>query len=533
MKRFLSAFIAMLLMLLLFCATSFAASVYKVTIDVDFIGNLIFSTYDVDMYLNDLLLEQLPHGKDYEGTFYAEEGTNTIYFYKDGDKSIKGTLKIDLTGDATVKCTIYCHSNEITVRDVSINIETPSIQNAVPEISDAPAAEAIVTEEPKTEAESTVRSFTESDNESVTVESTEEKNDPEKTTVSFADVDLSSMTDQELADALAAIKTEQKKRVKTRIVLDRSEITLLVGKTDKLTAMVEDLPEGESEPILEWHTSDKNLVTCSDGTIKALKEGSVIISCSGTLANGASIYSECSVQTVIPIASVAAEKASINMMTGETYTPTFKFKPENASVKKMTYISSKPEVASVDANGTIKGLTAGNTVITATTTDGSQKTATIKVKVAEKEYFPKQKSTTLTGKKTGIVCEVLNEQFSSNLKDLFRNQMLPTVAATMTAYQLSLVDKKFDVDINYKSDSIMYIGLSKKDNTVLFMAFQDVDGKFYLASVTPKKNTIVYTKSKISRDEVKEFMNESCSQYTGVSADEVLYANEIVGSLEE
>lgn len=556
MSKSVSAFLLLLILLLLFSTTAAAASVYKVDIDINFVENWFFSKYDVDIYLNDLLVDTLSHGEDYSDVLYVEEGKNNIFLEKHGDSSIKGIIKLDVKGNTTVKCTILCFNDEISVTDIKIDTEKKNADEIAPEstvkptialtpvITEAPTPTptSAVTEIPVGEAIPVINdefdvsesesnrniSGTQPDNGEMSLEIPQEA----QVAAKFEDLDLAAMTDEELNEALEAIKAEQRSRIKTKVVLNRTELVLNVGKTDKITATVEDLPEGEKAPKLEWSTSDKSVVTCNNGTVKALRAGEATISCNVRLSDGSLIYGECIIQVNTPISSLSVGKTSVNLNVGDSYLVPITIKPENASVKTVEYESTKPEVASVNSKGEIEGISAGNASISITTTDGSQKKATIFVKVTEKEYFPKGKTKTLTGTKTGIVCDVINQQFSKNLKDIFKNQMLSTLTATMTAYQLASLDKDINIDINYTKDSIMYIGLSKKDNALLYMAFQDTDGKFFLAAVTAKKNTIMYTKAKISRSEVKEFMKSSCVQYAGVSAEEVLYADEVLANME-
>lgn len=56
--------------------------------------------------------------------------------------------------------------------------------------------------------------------------------------------------------------------------------------------------------------------------------------------------------------------------------------PSNASNKNIKWTSSNAAVATVDANGNVKGVSGGTATITATAQDGSGKTASCKVTVA-------------------------------------------------------------------------------------------------------------------------------------------------------
>ena len=78
--------------------------------------------------------------------------------------------------------------------------------------------------------------------------------------------------------------------------------------------------------------------------------------------------------------SIATTKASINV--GETDTVKATFAPADVTNKRLVYTSSDESVATVDASGKITAVKAGKATITATTTDGSKKSATVEVTVA-------------------------------------------------------------------------------------------------------------------------------------------------------
>ena len=78
-------------------------------------------------------------------------------------------------------------------------------------------------------------------------------------------IQLTELTDEQLIKAADAIRAEQRARIKTRICLNCSEMTLFVGKNQKIEATVIELPEGERTPKLEWSTSNKAIATCNNG----------------------------------------------------------------------------------------------------------------------------------------------------------------------------------------------------------------------------------------------------------------------------
>ena len=82
----------------------------------------------------------------------------------------------------------------------------------------------------------------------------------------------------------------------------------------------------------------------------------------------------------ISVDGISLDKNELTINVGESSKLSAAISPANASNKKITWTSDKPEIAEVDQNGNVTGKAEGNAVITATTEDGN-KTATCTVKV--------------------------------------------------------------------------------------------------------------------------------------------------------
>ena len=87
---------------------------------------------------------------------------------------------------------------------------------------------------------------------------------------------------------------------------------------------------------------------------------------------------------VVSVTSVTLNKTSTSIQVGGTETLTATVLPEDATNQNVTWKSDKPEIATVDANGKVTGVKAGEATITVTTEDGG-KTATCKATVPEPE----------------------------------------------------------------------------------------------------------------------------------------------------
>ena len=87
--------------------------------------------------------------------------------------------------------------------------------------------------------------------------------------------------------------------------------------------------------------------------------------------------------TEIKVTGVTLNKTALTLNIGANETLTATVAPADATNKKVTWKSSDAAVATVDANGKVTGVKAGEATITVTTEDGG-KTATCKVTVQPK-----------------------------------------------------------------------------------------------------------------------------------------------------
>ncbi len=76
------------------------------------------------------------------------------------------------------------------------------------------------------------------------------------------------------------------------------------------------------------------------------------------------------VNSIVSVESVSISDDDIEMKNGDTYQVVYNISPENATNKSVTWSSSENSVATIDANGLITAVSAGNTVITIETEDG-------------------------------------------------------------------------------------------------------------------------------------------------------------------
>jgi hypothetical protein len=85
----------------------------------------------------------------------------------------------------------------------------------------------------------------------------------------------------------------------------------------------------------------------------------------------------------VSVTGVSLDKAAVELTEGDTTTLTATVTPDNATNTDVTWTSGNPSVATVDAEGKVTAVAAGNAIITVKTEDG-EKTATCAVTVTAK-----------------------------------------------------------------------------------------------------------------------------------------------------
>ena len=157
----------------------------------------------------------------------------------------------------------------------------------------------------------------------------------------------------------------------TGITLNTRSVTLEMPNTYQLTATVK--PAGASQNLL-W-TSDNEAAATVDqnGLVTAVGNGKAVITAAAK--DGSGISASCTVTVIdpgnIPVSSIELNKTELSREALLTETLTATVKPANAANQKLTWTSSDPSVATVDADGTVKTLAKGTAVITVSSTDGS------------------------------------------------------------------------------------------------------------------------------------------------------------------
>ena len=158
----------------------------------------------------------------------------------------------------------------------------------------------------------------------------------------------------------------------TGVTLNKTSTSIQVGGTETLTATVS--PKDAANKKVTWKSSNAAIASVdANGKVTGVKAGEATITV--TTEDGGKTAT-CKVK----VTGVKLNKSETNLLVGGNETLTATVLPEDATNQNVTWKSDKPEIATVDANGKVTGVKAGEATITVTTEDGA-KTATCKVTV--------------------------------------------------------------------------------------------------------------------------------------------------------
>ena len=175
------------------------------------------------------------------------------------------------------------------------------------------------------------------------------------------------------------IKFVDKQVGATDITLDPARLTINKGASATLTLTIK--PEDFTDTV-SWKSSDTSVVTVSDtGVVKGVGLGTATIK----VVVGSKSAS-CTVTVQQPVTSIDLNSYSRTMEALETFQLTATAYPSTAVDRRVSWSSSDPAIASVDANGLVTAYKKGSAVITVSAMDGSGVTATCKITVANNGY---------------------------------------------------------------------------------------------------------------------------------------------------
>ena len=145
------------------------------------------------------------------------------------------------------------------------------------------------------------------------------------------------------------------------VTLNPTLLSLFTGGSETLTATVE--PSNATNKNVTWSSDKPEVATVDNGKVTAKAAGTATITV--TTEDGCKTAT-CIVTVTVPVTGVKLNKETLELFTDGSETLTATVEPGNATNKNVTWSSSDETIATVDNNGTVTAVGAGEATITAT-----------------------------------------------------------------------------------------------------------------------------------------------------------------------
>ena len=141
------------------------------------------------------------------------------------------------------------------------------------------------------------------------------------------------------------------------------------------------LPKNLKNKKFTLTAEDPEILKVNGNSITGLKRGETLLTIAS--AENPAVTARYRVAVIQPVTRIAVTASEKNAAVGGTVTLTASYVPEDASIRRVKWISSNEKVATVDENGTVTGLARGNARISAVAEDGSNIRANINIQVIQ------------------------------------------------------------------------------------------------------------------------------------------------------
>ncbi len=152
------------------------------------------------------------------------------------------------------------------------------------------------------------------------------------------------------------------------------------GQTLSLPMGITPLSSGKA--YLTFSSSNKKVATVDEkGVVTGVLKGKATITASGVNTAGKTIKATVTVTVNRAVTSIALNKTETLLAVGKRFLLKAALAPASASSRAVTYASDNEAIATVDKNGYVKGISAGECTITAASQSNPEVTAACKVTV--------------------------------------------------------------------------------------------------------------------------------------------------------
>lgn len=153
-------------------------------------------------------------------------------------------------------------------------------------------------------------------------------------------------SEEEIEEKLSSMEVNAEKLYISSVKKESTPITVTVDG--------EDVTEQA-----ELESSDEAIIKIKDGEAVAVKDGKVKIT-----ATYEDLSKEIEMYAITPIKTMTFTSTSSSIRVGKDLQLKLQVKPSDASISTLTYTSSDENIATVNANGIVTGVSAGKVTIT-------------------------------------------------------------------------------------------------------------------------------------------------------------------------
>lgn len=156
----------------------------------------------------------------------------------------------------------------------------------------------------------------------------------------------------------------------TSVTLNKSSISLLEGKTEKLTATVS--PSNATDKSVTWQSSNTQVATVSStGLVTAKKAGTAAITCKAKDGSGKQASCTVTVKAIVLASSIGLSEYSVELVEGAQKQLVATVLPNEATDKSVAWETDDDHIVLVSQTGLLTAVEAGMATVTCKALDGS------------------------------------------------------------------------------------------------------------------------------------------------------------------
>lgn len=168
--------------------------------------------------------------------------------------------------------------------------------------------------------------------------------------------------------SLKAVCTIVVREYVSSVEIEGSRELLNAGSQLQLKAVVKE--DSATNKSIIWSTSNATVATVDqNGKVTGITPGYVVIT--ALAADGSGEGDSVAIRIINPVTSITLSETKITIYVGDTYNLVAKVNPEDASIKDIVWTSDNDGVAKVYSDGDVVGVSAGRTIVYATSTDSN------------------------------------------------------------------------------------------------------------------------------------------------------------------